>query len=343
MKRKIIAWLALTSLFIPNFTFANTNLEIDSANFLASKWIISDKSFSPSDYRLSSSVLRQEIAAVTLGVARMPKNWDYRNTFSDVTKTSPNNWAWKSINALRLYDIISENPTFRPESKITKSEAVGMIVKAAYNDEYKFDYTKGGTWQSQVVDFAVSKGLVKNFTDYDAFATRWFVFIIAANALKNNPELANAQPCFAFNKKTQTIFASNILWDGCSTDVVIPKKILWVQVRHIWDRAFDYYTPTITSVIFPEWLESIWEGAFLKQKIQKLDLPSTMIEIKKSAFSHNYSLSEVNFNDWIKVLWANSFNSTSLKKVTIPKNTEYTIWWWNAFWNYNYETEIYLK
>lgn len=173
------------SFYFLNFTFANSDLEINSANFLASKWIIVDKSLFPSEYKLNDFVLRQEIAAVTLGIKNISKNTNCKNIFKDVAFWKPNNWACYTIEALVENNLIAKNNFFRPEDKITKSEAIGMIVKSTYDNEYKFDFSKWWNWQKQVVDFAVSKWIVWDFSDYNNFATRWFVFSVAEKALKN--------------------------------------------------------------------------------------------------------------------------------------------------------------
>lgn len=177
MKKKIITWLALVSLVIPNFTFANSVLEIDSANLLAKHWIVVFRE-NPNDYKLKDNVLRQEISAVARWIAKVEKNSICKNIFRDVSDKKPNSWACFTVEALLENNLIAKNENFRPESKITKAEAIWMIVKAGYGNEYKFDSSKEGNWQKQVVDFAVSKWIVKNFSDYNSFATRGFVFSV---------------------------------------------------------------------------------------------------------------------------------------------------------------------
>jgi len=58
-----------------------------------------------------------------------------------------------------------------------------MMIKARFKNEYSFNNNNSDSWQKQVVDYAVSKWLVENFSDYDWLATRWFVFEIWANAI----------------------------------------------------------------------------------------------------------------------------------------------------------------
>jgi hypothetical protein len=59
-----------------------------------------------------------------------------------------------------------------------------MVVKAAFGNEYAYNSSLSTTWQQQVVAFAVSKGVVASFTDYDTNASRGFVFEAGANAKK---------------------------------------------------------------------------------------------------------------------------------------------------------------
>lgn len=127
--------------------------------------------------------MRQEIAAVARGVAGIEKATTFVAVFSDVTATTPNTWAWASVNPLVKAGLIAENSTFRPEANISKSEGIGMIVKAACGSDYTYDATKNTTWQEQVVSYAVANGITSAFTDYNTSATRGFVFEAAVNAM----------------------------------------------------------------------------------------------------------------------------------------------------------------
>jgi hypothetical protein len=59
-----------------------------------------------------------------------------------------------------------------------------MFIKATWYKWFKINDLNN--WQKEVVDFAVSNKIVKSFTDYNSFATRWFVFEIAYNAINEN-------------------------------------------------------------------------------------------------------------------------------------------------------------
>lgn len=181
MKRKniILTWI-LWSFFLSSSTFAS----VDNANYLAWKGIISDKSKNVSEYRLNNNILRQEVAVIALWVHGWSKLNYCSGIFRDVSNIKPNTWACQTIEALEKYDIISDdNLYFNPEKNITKAEVLWMLVKAAFNDEYE-SVKWAWNWQKQVVDFAVSKGIISNFTDYNSKATRSFVFDTWANILK---------------------------------------------------------------------------------------------------------------------------------------------------------------
>jgi hypothetical protein len=127
--------------------------------------------------------LRQEIAAVARWVAGLSKTISCTSIFSDVWPTNPNGWACFSVEALVNADLIASNATFRPEANITKAEGLGMLVKAACGDDYSFNSSQAWTWQEQVVAYASEQAIVSSFTDYNANATRGWVFEVWANAM----------------------------------------------------------------------------------------------------------------------------------------------------------------
>ena len=164
--KKATATIALVTLVSGIFSTgvsANSSSEIEAANALAAAGIIVDHSDDTAAYNLNQNVLRQEIAAVARGIAGLDKKSTCDNSFTDVTATTPNTWACYSIEALLDADLIASNTMFNPERNISKAEAIGMMVKAAFGDEYSYDAGKAASWQEQVVEFAVfKKGLLKN-------------------------------------------------------------------------------------------------------------------------------------------------------------------------------------
>ena len=184
--KKSTATVALVALLSGVFSAgvsASSSTEIEAANALADNGVITDHSDDTAAYNLNQNVLRQEIAAVARGIAGLDKKTTCDESFTDVTATTPNDWACYSVEALLDADLIASNTMFKPEMEISKAEAVGMMVKAAFGDEYAYDAGLATSWMEQVVAFAVDKGVVKNFTNYDTAATRGFVFEAGSEAL----------------------------------------------------------------------------------------------------------------------------------------------------------------
>lgn len=190
IKKKI--WIALvSSLFFANASFSYSNAELNSANFLAKKWIIVDKSFDPKKYNLDKNVLRQEIAAISLWISWVQKSQNCQNLFNDISNKKPNSWICFVVEPLANAWLIAKNKFFKPETNVSKAEAVGIIVKATFWDKYNANNSLGYSWQKQVVDFAAKEWILENFSDYEAYATRWFIFEMAKKAIEKNWKIEN--------------------------------------------------------------------------------------------------------------------------------------------------------
>ncbi len=155
---------------------------LQAAQYLAWKGIIVEKS-NPQDYHLDSYVLRQEVAAVARWVAWLAKKSTCDNEFVDVSATRPNSWICYTAEALRDANLIAKNKYFNPEYKITKAEALWMMVKAAWFD-YNYNPSLWTSWQKQLVDYAKYKWIIANFTDYNTLATRWWIFEIGKKSME---------------------------------------------------------------------------------------------------------------------------------------------------------------
>ena len=172
-------------------TYASLNLneeELYSANNLAEQKIINDHVNDPENYNLNDNVLRQEIAAVARGVAKLDKKLRCDDIFADLSDVNPNTWACKNVEVLVDNDLISRNTNFRPEDKITKSETIAMLIKAIWFD-YKLDINSSKNWQQQIVEYAADKGVIELFTDYNTDATRGWVFKVADVTMKKDKEI----------------------------------------------------------------------------------------------------------------------------------------------------------
>ncbi len=187
--KKVVATIAMTTLVAATTVTgvsASSTASVDAANKLAAEGVIVNHTNDTSKYELGNLVKRDEVAAVAFSVAKLTKKTKCDNEYSDVTATTPNTWACYVVEALRDNGYLAKNAKFRPEANISKAEALGMMVSAAYGDAYKYDATKGTSWQEQLVDFAVSNGILNSaFTDYNTPATRGLVFQWTVNAMNS--------------------------------------------------------------------------------------------------------------------------------------------------------------
>ncbi|MFK7780531.1 MAG: S-layer homology domain-containing protein [Candidatus Gracilibacteria bacterium] len=189
MLKKIITIVSISVLLgTTSFASVSVKSELDAANSLAEQEIINNHINDPENYNLNDNVLRQEIAAVARGVAKLEKKDKCDNIFSDLSDTKPNTWACRNVEVLVDNNLISRNDTFRPEDKITKSEAIAMLIKAIGFD-YEYNPESSYNWQYQVVTFAANMGVVDNFTDYNTDATRGWIFQVADVTIKKDEEI----------------------------------------------------------------------------------------------------------------------------------------------------------
>ena len=141
-----------------------------------------------------------------------------------------------------------------------------------------------------------------------------------------------SENCFKFNKENQEIeqyyYFENNESSGkkCPMNVVIPEKILGVQVKSIGEHAFEYscngtiVLPTtsfnkynikqmgqckrpigINSVILPEGLERIGYEAFIENNLKTVTIPSTVTRIYGMAFASNQLQSVIFKGDKSKI------------------------------------------
>lgn len=94
-----VALIAMTSGLFVNGASAYSTAQVEAANKLADAKIIV-KQENAADYQLDRQVLRQEIAAVARGLAKVDKTTTCTNVFKDVSATKPNTWACYTVEAL---------------------------------------------------------------------------------------------------------------------------------------------------------------------------------------------------------------------------------------------------
>ncbi len=186
--KKVIATIAIATTIVTTTAVSGVSAydstAADAAAKLAAQGVIVDHSDNVAKYQLDNLVKRQEVAAMAFSIAKLTKATTCKNEYSDVSATKPNTWACYVVEPLRDAGYLAKNKMFRPEANITKAEALGMMVSAAFGKDYKYDATKGTSWQEQLVDFAVNNGILKSaFTDYNTAATRGDVFGWTVNSI----------------------------------------------------------------------------------------------------------------------------------------------------------------
>lgn len=163
------------------------------ANILANSGIINRQN-TDSAYNLSHNVLRQEVIgmAIKLGNIPLPSEYACKNIFWDVASNRPNSWACRVIEIAANNNVVSTfNKTFRPESYITRAEALWILLKASHiplstSRTSRFsDVTV--EWQVNVVNTALSYGFIDAGTYFNPNknATRGEIFAMARRILES--------------------------------------------------------------------------------------------------------------------------------------------------------------
>jgi hypothetical protein len=132
----------------------------------------------------------------------------------------------------------------------------------------------------------------------------WITGVYDANAGK--PEFD-----FIRNKTGQTITKYN----KTEATVTIPNQIEGINVTIIGTEAFSGRTPA--SVIIPNSVITIENGAFRRCSLQSITIPDSVTIIGDDAFYYN-SLSSVQLSKNLTTIGKNAFSSNKLTSVTIP-------------------------
>ena len=106
-------------------------------------------------------------------------------------------------------------------------------------------------------------------------------------------------------------------------DVVIPTKVNYKNVSWIADYAFYNYG-TITSVVIPEWVTSIWTEAFAWNHISSVTLPNTLKTIWDAAFFANH-LTSISIPYNVTSIWDAAFDTNKLTSIALWSKVQ-TIW-----------------
>ena len=175
--KKILAILVL-SLFIFNLNTvsAYTEKEKLSADFLSYKDIINTQE-NWEWYKLDKEITRREMAKVTLNLSGVLVRNQCSGKFSDLKSWD---WGCKYVEAWLSNSFFAQNNNFNPDNNISKIEALKMVMKGR-----KIEKEITDDWREGYVNSALKAGLLEEkFYDYDTRATRWWIFVMAKQAIE---------------------------------------------------------------------------------------------------------------------------------------------------------------
>lgn len=172
-RTKYISILMLFSFLFPLSVWAYTNNDINSANFLAEKWIINDHSTYVLDYNLNDFITRREMLKVMMNLSWKTLTENCTWVFSDMNMQD---WGCKyAESALREW-YIAKNQTFRPDDLVTQIEALKMIMQAK-----GIIQDKTSDWRVWYVSSAQKNNIIsENYLDYNLRALRSWIFTSSA-------------------------------------------------------------------------------------------------------------------------------------------------------------------
>ncbi len=172
--KKIYFMLPLFSFFVVS-AFAYTEHNVQSANFIAQKWIINDHSANILDYNLDFNITRREMLKVMMNLSGKTVMDACSGKFSDMGKSD---WGCKYAEAALKEWYIAANAKFRPNDNVTQIEALKMIMQAKW-----IVRDSNNDWRAWYVSKAQSEGIVDTwYFDYDINASRGWIFSSAAKS-----------------------------------------------------------------------------------------------------------------------------------------------------------------
>lgn len=210
MKKLLLSSFALTSIF----TLAYTQTDIDNATYIASKGIITTQS-TTAGYRLDDTITRAEVVgiALKLGGTTLPEWYICKKYFWDTVK---NDWICRAVELGADMDLISRaNVKFRPQDKITKAEALSILVRAAkiqLQEPRRITQLDGSVWSlyTDLKDLGFTQwqaDLLDSISDCKIF-NKWISCEDGADA---NIAIKNFKPNSVSTRAEVFGFAKNIL------------------------------------------------------------------------------------------------------------------------------------
>jgi hypothetical protein len=157
----------LSAYALSGSTSSSTPNALKYAEYLADKKVVV-RQRPVENYVLEDNVLRQEVIGIvirltslnfrTVDQINLPELYTCENMFADVQQNRPNTWACRSIEtAVRRGIITTKNQNFRPESHITRAEALSILLGSVH---LMPTVRSGEDWAAVVIDFALKNHLI---------------------------------------------------------------------------------------------------------------------------------------------------------------------------------------
>ena len=173
MKKTSILAISMFLWVISLNTFAYTEHNVESANFIAAKWVINDNSSSVLNYNLDYNITRREMLKVMMNLSGKTVTDTCTGKFSDMNGSD---WGCKYAEAALENWYIAANTTFRPNDNVTQIESLKMIMQAK-----SLERDANDDWRAGYVSKAQSSGILdQSYMEYDELGVRWWIFSNAA-------------------------------------------------------------------------------------------------------------------------------------------------------------------
>ncbi|MCD8391065.1 MAG: leucine-rich repeat protein, partial [Firmicutes bacterium] len=253
-----------------------------------------------------------ELTSATLKLYdKFTANDDKRNSVLHLDYCSDDSWTESTLTSADI--------TIRGLG--TPLSSLGLSQSPAYNTSYteiEFDVTDAVNadedgiytftlWTETAREQVIAS---KEYTGDDAK--------VPTLVLEFEPIQYTSEDSFEFDSDSGTITG----YIGTDTDVVIPETIDGAAVAEIGDNAFK--NAEITSVVFPDALETIGERAFYGSGLTEVTIPDNIISVGLQAFACCDSLATVTIEDCTAddIDGYTFYDDPALESFTVSENNE---------------------
>jgi hypothetical protein len=195
--------------------------------------------------------------AVKLSGQTLPTDYGCKWYYLDVSNINPNNWICRSVEIAADNWIVSRsNSIFRPEDRITRAEALWIIMGASKINsktasESSSFWDVNITWQIKTTNKALELWLIdqENIFRPNQNATRWEIFevikrIIATPVSSNTTNNSSSSSWIVNNSSIATLPSTPIIpvsqtIDGNNIKLNTKFEIDWIEYELLWFKKID--------------------------------------------------------------------------------------------------------